>query len=233
MARKIAYVEDKDIVREKYTRVIRHAGFEVDAYASAQEALSALQSNLPDLALLDVTQTDDRYAGYQLCMEIRRMSDVIPIIFLTSRQNEYEKISGLRVGADDYISKESSIEYLVLRIEVLLRRVGAMRDEREKLVENPAARNAGLELNEKNCTVRWKGKHIDLPLTKFWILSELSHNPGNARSHRELMKAANMQVEANTIAANIKSIRRAFLKEDPSFHCIRTERGRGYRWVED
>ena len=232
MARRIAYVEDKDLVRKKYSRVIRHAGFEVDAYASAQEALSALRWGLPDLAVLDVTQTDDRYAGYQLCMEIRRMSAVIPIVFLTSRQSESEKISGLRVGADDYISKETSAQYLILRIEALLRRVDAIREDRERRAATPAAGSAGLELDEKNCTVRWRGRPVDLPLTQYLMLRELVSNAGHASSHRDLMKAASMHVEPNTIAANIKSIRRAFMKEDPAFHCIRTERGRGYRWVE-
>jgi two-component system OmpR family response regulator len=232
MSRRIAYVEDVDDVREKYAQALRDEGFEVTAYASRQEAMDALQKELPDLALLDVSQAGDRDAGYQLCAEIRRMSGVIPIIFLTSRQSEVDKISGFRLGADDYISKESSIEYLVVRIEALLRRVDTIRDTGAGQGPTPTPQRS-LELDEQYSIVHWRGKHIDMPLTQFWILRELSHNPGKVRSHRELMKAASLMVEPNTIAAHVKSIRRAFTAEDPAFHCIRTERGRGYRWVED
>jgi two-component system OmpR family response regulator len=233
MSRRIAYVEDIDAVREKYTQALRDEGFDVTAYASRQDAMDALQQQLPDLALLDVSQAGDRDAGYQLCAEIRRMSGVIPIIFLTSRQSEVDKISGFRLGADDYISKDASIEYLVVRIEALLRRVEAIRDTVPEQGSQPDTPRRSLELDEKYSIVHWRGRHIDMPLTQFWILKEMSHNPGKVRSHRELMKAASLMVEPNTIAAHVKSIRRAFTAEDPAFHCIRTERGRGYRWVEE
>lgn len=233
MSRRIAYVEDVDAVREKYAQALRDEGFSVAAYASRQEALDALRKELPDLALLDVSQAGDRDAGYQLCAEIRRMSGVIPIIFLTSRQSEIDKISGFRLGADDYISKDASIEYLVVRIEALLRRVETIRETGETGPGNPTAQRKGLNLDEQYSVAHWRGKHIDMPLTQFWILRELSLNPGKVRSHRELMKAASLMVEPNTIAAHVKSIRRAFSAEDPAFNCIRTERGRGYRWVEE
>lgn len=233
MSRRIAYVEDIDDVREKYTQALCDEGFAVTAYASRQVALDALQKELPDLALLDVSQAGDRDAGYQLCAEIRRMSGVIPIIFLTSRQSEVDKISGFRLGADDYISKEASIEYLVVRIEALLNRMDAIRNTDAQQGEHSPSVQRRLELDEQYSLVHWRGKHIDMPLTQFWILRELSLNPGKVRSHRELMKAASLMVEPNTIAAHVKSIRRAFTTEDPAFHCIRTERGRGYRWVEE
>jgi two-component system OmpR family response regulator len=233
MSRRIAYVEDEDDVREKYATALRDEGFEVTTYASRREALDALQEALPDLALLDVTQAGDRDAGYHLCSEIRRMSGVIPIIFLTSRQSEVDKISGFRLGADDYISKDASIEYLVVRIEALLRRLEALRDTGTGAMEVAANQRTGLQLDEQYSVAHWRGKHIDMPLTQFWILRELSLNPGKVRSHRELMKAASLMVEPNTIAAHVKSIRRAFSMEDPAFNCIRTERGRGYRWVEE
>lgn len=233
MSRRIAYVEDKDDVREKYATALRDEGFDVTTYASRREALDALQQSLPDLALLDVSQAGDRDAGYHLCSEIRRMSGVIPIIFLTSRQSEVDKISGFRLGADDYISKDASIEYLVVRIEALLRRLEAIRETGTGDVEVAATQRTGLQLDEQYSVAHWRGKHIDMPLTQFWILRELSLNPGKVRSHRELMKAASLMVEPNTIAAHVKSIRRAFSTEDPAFNCIRTERGRGYRWVEE
>ncbi len=233
MSRRIAYVEDEDTIRVKYAQALRDEGFSVTAYASRQEAMDALSKELPDLAILDVSQAGDRDAGYQLCTEIRRMSGVIPIIFLTSRQSEVDKISGFRLGADDYISKDASIEYLVVRIEALLRRVEAIRDTGASESDSAQDNGRSLTLDEQYSVAHWRGKHIDMPLTQFWILRELSVNPGKVRSHRELMKAASLMVEPNTIAAHVKSIRRAFTVEDPAFNCIRTERGRGYRWVEE
>lgn len=235
MARKVAYVADKDAVREKYTRAIQNAGFHVDAYTSAQDALSVLQKELPDLALLDITQVDDRDPGYRLCTEIRHMSDVIPIILLSNRQCELDNACGIRAGADDYINYETSVDYLLVRIESLLRRIETLREAYDKPAEtsHDTHKKSDLELNEEYFTVRWKGKLIDMPLKHFWMLWALSHNSGNALSLHDLMDTAGLTVEPNTIAANIKAIRRAFLREDASFHCIRTERGRGYRWVED
>jgi two-component system OmpR family response regulator len=233
MRRRIAYVEDNVAVRESYAQKLREEGFEVNAYTCKNEALAALQKELPDLALLDISQVGDRDAGYELCAEIRRMSGVIPLIFLTNRQSEVDKISGFRLGADDYISKGASAEYLVVRIEALLRRMNVVRDASEKQKEKLASSKQGLELDEQYSTAHWRGRLIDMPITQFWILRELCLNPGRVRSHRELMKAASLLVEPNTIAAHIKSIRRAFVSLDPAFHCIRTERGRGYRWIDN
>ena len=232
MARKIAYVEDNDAVRESYAQKLREEGFKVNAYTNKKEALAALQKELPDLALLDISQSGDRDAGYELCAEIRRMSGVIPVIFLTNRQSEVDKISGFRLGADDYISKGASTEYLVVRIEALLRRMEVVRDSGAEQKEKLTSRKQDLELDEQYSTVHWQGQQVDMPITQFWILRELWLNPGSVRSHRDLMKAASLLVEPNTIAAHVKSIRRAFFTLDPAFHCIRTERGLGYRWVE-
>ncbi|WP_170287467.1 response regulator [Halioglobus maricola] len=228
MARTIAYVEDDDTTRERYAGELRREGFAVTAYASVSEAIAGLRQQLPDLALLDVAHADDRDAGYQVCAELRRLSSEVPIIFLTRRTGEIDRISGLRLGADDYISKDASVEYLVIRIEALIKRMEAVRNA------GPAPRGSqrsGLELDEIYSTVFWKGEQVDLPLTHFWIVRELSDHPGEVRSHRELMKAANIVVEPNTIAAHVKSIRKAFARCDAEFGCIVTERGRGYRWV--
>lgn len=230
MKRRIAYLEDLDDTRETYAEKLRHEGFEVSAYASKAEAIAGFRQQLPDLALLDVAHEGDRDAGYQVCAELRRISSEVPIIFLTHRHGEIDRISGLRLGADDYISKDASIEYIVIRIEALIKRLEAVRNAGTN--ENPpAVAAAGIELDEVYSTVFWKGTRVDLPLTHFWILRELCLHPGQVRSHRELMKAANIVVEPNTIAAHVKAIRQCFTQLDPQFACIRTERGRGYRWV--
>ncbi|KZX60468.1 hypothetical protein A3709_11745 [Halioglobus sp. HI00S01] len=228
MARTIAYVEHDDVTRNRYVSALRQEGFVVAAYSSVDAAIAGLRQQLPDLALLDVAHADDRDAGYQVCAELRRLSSDVPIIFLTHRTGEIDRISGLRLGADDYISKDASIEYLVVRIEALIRRMEAVRNAGPVSNAQPSA---GLELDEVYATAFWNGMQVDLPLTHFWMVRELSSHPGEVRSHRELMKAANIVVAPNTIAAHVKSIRKAFVRCDADFGCIVTERGRGYRWV--
>ena len=229
MKRTIAYVEDQDQTRQSYAEQLRREGFEVAAYASKEEAIAGFRRQLPDLALLDVAHEDDRDAGYQVCTELRRLSSEVPIIFLTHRDGEIDRISGLRLGADDYISKEASMEYIVIRIETLIKRLEAVRNA-GATTQAPVVPE-GLKLDDTYSTVFWKGSRVDLPLTHFWILRELCQHPGEVRSHRELMKAASIVVEPNTIAAHVKAIRQSFTRLDPQFECIRTERGRGYRWV--
>jgi len=232
MRRRIFYVEDDSVVREKYARMLKSEGFEVVSFTCKGEALISLRKEIPDLVLLDISEEGEHDAGYRLCAAIRRLSDEVPVIFLTNRQSEIDKVSGFRLGADDYISKDASTEYIVVRIEALLGRVDAIRGIGNKETTTPSVKNS-LELDEVYCLVHWHGQHIDMPLTQFRILRELCLNPGSARSHHDLMKAANLMVATNTIAAHVKSIRQAFYSQDPEFHCIRTERGRGYRWIAE
>ena len=236
MRRRIAYVEDDDTTRANYSDMLRDVGFEVAAYGTKEDAISAFQKDLPDLALLDVTHAGERDAGYQICAELRRISSEVPIIFLTAHSGEIDRISGLRLGADDYITKDASMEYIVVRIEALFRRLDAVRAANSHKAPAVVAAVAGsdnqdIELDEVYSVVFWKGTKIDLPLTLFWIVKELCINPGQVKSHRELMKASCIVVEPNTITAHVKTIRDTFSRVDAEFHCIKTERGRGYRWV--
>jgi two-component system, OmpR family, response regulator len=234
MQRRIAYVEDDDIIRTNYTEILSEEGFDVSAYATKEDAIDAFRKGLPDLALLDVSLHGERDAGYQVCSELRRLSNEVPIIFLTSHDGEIDRISGLRVGADDYITKDSSINYIIVRIEALFRRLEAVRSAYSHTCESDTKGDAsGISLDDVFSTVFWRGTKIDLPLTHFWIVKDISTNPGKVRSHRDLMKAANIVVEPNTITAHVKAIRDAFTVVDPDFKSIRTERGRGYRWVAD
>ena len=232
MKRRIAYVEDNEDAREVYARLLRDVGFEVATYGGKDEAIASFRGELPDLALLDISHRGDRDAGYEICAELRRISTDIPIIFLTNRHGEVDKISGFRLGADDYISKDASLDYVLVRIEALFRRLEAIRGaQSSEPVAEPGLE--GIEFDETYARVFWKGGAVDMPLTHYWIVRELCRLPGQVRSHRDLMKAASLVVEPNTIAAHVKSIRQAFTRNDPEFHCIRTERGRGYRWVSD
>lgn len=232
MRRTIAYVEDDPVILANYSEILREEGFEVIPYAGKDEAIAAFRQQLPDLVLLDVSLHDERDAGFYICGELRRQSEDLPIIFLTSHDGEIDKISGLRLGADDYITKDSSIEYLVVRIETLFRRLAALRSAQQK-EHSPAATVLGdLRIDEAYSRVFWRSKDVGLSLTHYWIVTALCAEPGVVKSHRELMKACNIVVEANTITAHVRAIRRAFSEIDPTFDCIRTERARGYRWVD-
>jgi two-component system OmpR family response regulator len=227
VAHTVAFVEDDDVIRENYTEYMEDAGFNVRAFADRGSALESLRERMPDLAVLDVALGHERDGGFQLCADLRRMSGTIPIIFLTSHDDDVNKISGLRLGADDYLSKESSIEFLIVRIETLLRRHESLRGEGT----GGGVMVGDLRIDSEGSTVYWKGEIVDMPLTQLWMVESLARAPGHARSHAELMRAANIVVEPNTIAAHMKTIRQRFRQVDPDFDAIRTERGLGYRWM--
>ncbi|MEM6605201.1 MAG: response regulator transcription factor [Pseudomonadota bacterium] len=232
MERRIAYVEDDDIIRENYSEILREEGFDVHAFATKESAMAAFEQSLPDLALLDVSLHGERDAGYQICLELRRMSAELPIIFLTSHDGEVDRISGLRMGADDYLTKDSTIDYIVVRIETLFRRLDAIRGAAAEKKNTPPTQPSQVNLDDVYSRASWQGTPLELPLTLYWLLQDLVSNPGMVRTHRDLMRAANIVVEQNTITAHVKSLRSAFKDVDPSFDAIKTERGRGYRWVE-
>ncbi len=226
MAATIGLVEDDDVIRENYSDFMESLGYRVRAFPDRPSALQAFRALLPDLAVLDVCLGDERDGGYQLCLELRSFAPRLPILFLTSFDAEADKISGLRLGADDYPSKGASFDFLAARIEALLRRYAALREEGDE--RNLIA--GDLRLDRERSQAFWKNQPVDLPLTQFWMVEALARKPGNPCSHEDLMQAAKIVVEPNTIAAHMKAIRQRFRAMDPSFDAIRTERGLGYRW---
>ena len=185
---------------------------------------------MPDLLLLDIGLGRHRDGGFQLCLEIRKTNRTVPIVFLTSHDTDFEKISGLRIGADDYITKDTHIDYILVRIETLLRRTQLM--QQEAIDRRTASRkDSDLVLDELRCTANWKGNKLELSLTQFWILKTIIKAQGAVQSHDDLMQAANVVVETNTIAAHVKSIRNSFKYHSPEFDNIKTVRGVGYQWI--
>lgn len=227
MAATIGFVEDDDVIRENYSEFMESLGYRVRAFPDRPSALQGFRESLPDLAVLDVGLGSERDGGYQLCLELRTFAPKLPIIFLTSFDGEADKISGLRLGADDYLSKESSLDFLAVRIEALLRRYASLRDggDGHSLVAGD------LRIDRERSQAFWKDQPVDLPLTQLWMVEALARSPGSACSHADLMRAAKIVVEPNTIAAHIKAIRQRFRTVDPEFDGIRTERSLGYRWV--
>jgi len=241
MKRHIALIEDDDVLRANYRDILRGAGFDVSDYSGKAEGLQGLERRPAELVLLDVTLNGERDAGFDVCAELRRRDTFVPIVFLTSHDAEVDKISGLRLGADDYITKDVSFDYLIVRIEALFRRRDAQQrhlanGQQAAVAANAAGDSANAaatlpQFDNGSSTVTWRGKRVELTLTQYWMLDEVCRVPGVAKSHAELMRAAKIVVEPNTITAHIKAIRDSFRAIDPSFDHLRTERGRGYRWV--
>lgn len=234
MSRHIALVEDDEVILGNYADFLEGLGFEVDRYPSKAAALHGLVSRPPELVLLDISLNGERDAGFDVCAEIRRHAPSLPVIFLTSHDAEVDKISGLRLGADDYITKDVSLDYLVVRIEALFRRRDAYTSSRPgagNSHRSPEDDSENVEFDLHRSVATWRSKPVNLTLTQFWILQELCRVPGRTRSTGELMRAAKLTVAPNTIAAHVKAIRAAFSRIDATFDQIRTERGRGYRWI--
>jgi two-component system, OmpR family, response regulator len=235
MCIKIALVEDDEIIRNNYSEILADEGFEVVVFGNRQAAMNYFQTALPDIALLDVGLQDERDGGFKLCSDLRRVAPKLPIIFLTSRDEEIDRISGLRLGADDYITKDASVNFLMVRIEALFHRIEVITQcNAPELAPKQSNLEFGpLRLDKNLLKATWKQKPLDLSLTQFWILCELVTNPGEVKTCDKLMRAAHICVEPNTITAHIKTIRARFRDIDDEFDCIKTERSAGYRWLDN
>ncbi len=227
MARLIGLVEDEAAIRENYSAVLRRQGYEVHGYASRAEALAAFRSRLPDLVVVDVGLGDEVEGGFELCRELRALAPRLPIIFLTARDTDLDIISGLRLGADDYLSKQTSLPHLLARIAALLRRVDALRAPADA---SAVMQRGALELDADRLSASWRGQALELTVTEFWILHSLARFPGHVKSRDQLMSDANLVVDDSTITSHIKRMRRKFAAIDPGCDPIDTVYGLGYRW---
>ena len=239
--RQVLLVEDDETLRENYTALLKHYRLAVTSCCTKAEALAAFEAGQFDVVLLDVTLGDAFEAGFELCQHIRALDRVVPIIFLTERDEDADRISGLRLGADDYLSKTISATYLAARITALMRRVEVLTGEYQppSSPHNQAAPAAktivqgSLRIDDRTSQAYWDDQPLGLSLTQFWILRDLASNPGEIRSVDDLMKAAKITVQPNTIVVHIKSIRDTIQRLNPDFSAIRSERARGYRRIED
>lgn len=228
MARTIAIVEDEPAIRENYADLFRRQGYQVDAYAERAVASLALRQKLPDMAILDIGLGDEFDGGFELCRELRSLSPTLPIIFLTARDSDIDTVAGLRVGADDYVTKDVSLHQLSARVSALFRRVDAARvaPRPEQLVED-----GPLQLDPEQMRVSWLGAPVELTVTELWILHALVRRPGHVKSREQLMEAADTYVDLATITSHIKRIRKKFQRVDPGFEAIEAVYGAGYRWL--
>ena len=236
-AKRILLVEDIDILRANYETILEAHHFAVVGCGSKAEALDAFAREAFDVIILDVTLGADYEAGFELCQTFRAKQQLTPIVFLTERDEDPDRISGLRLGADDYLTKTVSAAYLVARINALIRRIEALTKnaaaKHSSAGEEPIIDGSELKIDNRLSVAYWQNQPIELSLTQFWILNDLASHPGCVRSIEELMRAANITVQPNTIVAHIKTIREKIQKIDPAFACIKAERARGYRWLEE
>ncbi len=227
MSRRIAIVEDEPAIRENYADVLRKQGYEVSTYPNRDDALAAFRTRLPDLALVDIGLRDDVDGGFALCRELRAMSQSVPIIFLSARDSDFDIVVGLRLGADDYLTKDVSLPHLLARIAALFRRSDLLAVPQAS--EEILARGS-LSLDLKRLTAHWAGKRVDLTLTEFWMVHALARFPGHVKDRDGLMREAEIVVDDSTITSHVKRIRKKFVALDSKFDCIETVYGMGYRW---
>jgi len=227
MVKHIALVEDEIAICENYAEAFRDQGYEVSTFTNKSQANAAFKACLPDLVLLDIGLEDDVEGGFDICRELRRLSDTLPIIFLTARDSDLDKISGLRLGADDYLTKDATLPHILARIAALFRRIEALKSSQQ---DDTSITSGDLVIDSQRLQAEWKNKSVDLTLTEFWMVHSLVLIPGHVKSRDQLMHDANIFVDDGTVTSHIKRIRKKFRMIDKEFDCIETVYGMGYRW---
>jgi two-component system, OmpR family, response regulator ChvI len=227
----IALVDDDKNILTSLSVALEAEGFAVRTYSDGGEALKALTAQPADVAILDIKMP--RMDGMELLGHLRK-SGAMPVIFLTSKDDEVDEVLGLRMGADDYIKKPFSQRLLVERIRALLRRGEIMRGDGEAASE-PAIQRGELTLDPGRHQCSWKGQGVDLTVTEFLILKSLATRPGHVKSRDQLMDGAygeHIYVDDRTIDSHIKRLRKKFKATDDEFDMIETLYGVGYRFKE-
>ena len=227
MGKRIAIVEDDEAIRQNYADAMRRSGYEVETFAGRTEAHTAFKNRLPDLAILDIGLGDEIDGGFSLCRDLRALSSSLPIIFLTARDSDFDVVSGLRLGADDYVTKEVSMPHLLARIAALFRRLETMR---LPIRAEDVLHRGDVILDINRLSVAWKNIAVALTVTEFWMIHALVKFPGHVKNRDQLMREAELTVDDNTITSHMKRIRKKFIAVDSEFDCIETVYGMGYRW---
>lgn len=235
MSQTIALVDDDRNILTSVSMALEAEGYQVRTYSDGEEALRGLTQRPADLSILDIKMP--RLNGMELLQKLRQapVTNMMPVIFLTSKDEEVDEIMGLSMGADDYITKPFSQRLLLERIRAILRR--------EQLRLNPPGPESSnmltrgdlvLDSARHQCT--WKGKPVNLTVTEFLLVKALAQRPGHVKSRDQLMDAAygeSIYVDDRTIDSHIKRLRKKFRDVDSNFEQIETLYGVGYRYKED
>ena len=229
MNQTIALVDDDRNILTSISMALENEGFTVQTYIDAESALVGINRNPPDLAVIDIKMP--RMDGEELLKRLRKKT-LIPIIFLTSKDEEIDELLGLKLGADDFIKKSGgfSIKVLIERIRVQFRKKNIGLEENKNLISH-----GKLKLDPSQLECEWNGKFLPdkLTTTEFLIVKELAKRPGVIKERSQLMDIAykeNAEIEDRTIDSHVKRIRKKFKKIDPNFSAIETRYGSGYRW---
>jgi two-component system response regulator ChvI len=229
MAQTIALVDDDRNILTSVAMALEAEGFKVTAYTDGAEALAGLGRQPVDLAVLDIKMP--RMDGMELLKRLREKGE-LPVIFLTSKDDEIDEMLGLRMGADDYITKPFSQRLLIERIRAILRR----REAKSAKVGGEASiimKRGELELDPSRHLCTWKGKGVDLTVTEFLLLQALARRPGHVKNRDQLIDEAygqSIYVDDRTIDSHVKRLRRKFRDVDPDFAEVETLYGVGYRY---
>jgi two-component system response regulator ChvI len=240
MSQVIALVDDDRNILTSVSIALQAEGFVTRVYSDGATALKAFGDNPPDLAVFDIKMP--QMDGMELLRRVREMGGAVgavPVIFLTSKDDELDEALGLAMGADDYISKPFSQRLLIARVRAILRRQELMRGQANSADDGPEE-----QLIERGCLtmdparhkVLWDGKDVTLTVTEFLILEALAQRPGVVKSRNQLLDVAyqdDVYVDDRTIDSHIKRVRRKFRTVDPDFDAIETLYGVGYRFVEE
>jgi two-component system OmpR family response regulator len=229
VARRVALVEDDTTIRANLGDALRRAGYEVAAFADRPSAWEQLRVRLPELALVDLGLGAEIDGGFTLVRDLRALSPTLPIIILSARDSDFDIVSGLRLGADDYLTKDVSQPHLLARIAALFRRADAARETPKS---EDTIQRGKLALDTARLAASWNGTPLGLTVTEFWMLHALVRFPGHVKNRDQLMGEAEMVVDDGTITSHVKRIRRKFEGIDPAFNAIETVYGMGYRWTE-
>ncbi|WP_159350846.1 response regulator transcription factor [Roseomonas harenae] len=232
MPHTIALVDDDRNILTSVSMTLEQEGFTVRTYTDGESALQGLMARPVDLAVLDIKMP--RMDGMELLQRLRQRSGM-PVIFLTSKDDELDELMGLRLGADDYITKPFSQRLLLERIRTLLRRNEASRAEGSGTPQGGVIARGDLVLDETKHTCTWKGKPVQLTVTEFLLVKALAVRPGMVKNRDQLIDAAygeNIYVDDRTIDSHVKRVRKKFRATDDTFGQIETLYGIGYRYKE-
>jgi two-component system response regulator ChvI len=231
---RIALVDDDRNILTSVAMTLEAEGFEVETYNDGLSALEAFNKRMPDMAVLDIKMP--RMDGMDLLQRLRQKTSM-PVIFLTSKDDEIDEVLGLRMGADDYVKKPFSQRLLVERIRALLRRQDAIAGEEIEETEDTKVMVRGeLVMDPLRHAVKWKGRDVSLTVTEFLLLQALAQRPGFVKSRDQLMDVAyddQVYVDDRTIDSHIKRLRKKMRNTDDEFSAIETLYGIGYRYNEE
>ena len=226
---KICLIDDDQNILASLSLALKSEKFDVETYSDGIAGLEALKNNNFDIAILDIKMP--RLDGLEVLQKLRNISD-IPVIFLTSKDDEIDQLLGLKMGADDYITKPFSQKLLIERVKVILKRT-AFSSEENQINNDSLIERGNLLLNMDRHECHWKGERIKLTVTEFLLLESLVNRPGYVKNRDQLMSAAysdDLYVDDRTIDSHIKRIRRKFKVIDKNFDSIETLYGVGYRF---